>query len=397
MGNNTVRPDRYRSQRGVPLHNQEELANSILILGGFGTGNQPVGVLSSMAGVGHIIVLDPDPRVEWHNLSKSLALFRETDLGKSKAELAGPRLMEFNSEIQAVGLGSELKRTGDAVYRHADCIASFPDSPDARVDAAKKAIMWNIPHVDGAMGEGETARNISVSVFMPGHDEPCFACPLSKEQLKNGGVRTSCADGESMQGGPSGAMLTSSAFKAAGFMFEQIARILMGSEPTLKGMQLYYTDASHRLEVMKIRRNPECVVHDIERPEVLFVPFDGETTAGELHEIVRAELGAGEPFTLYSDRLIAYGVRCKSCDRKAAEAMLAHALADVENTASCCGGQLSAADQTMMIRPVSVKLSEIGVDVLHDVILRLDSGYSCHVGSSRVRTRDQFIAHLYGT
>ena len=94
-------------------------------------GNEIVKNLA-LLGVGHVFVADRD-RVENSNLSRSI-LFRESDCGRPKAEVAALRAAEIYPEIKVQPfLGNIVYDLGAGVYRWADVILGGLDNREARV------------------------------------------------------------------------------------------------------------------------------------------------------------------------------------------------------------------------------------------------------------------------
>ncbi len=129
----------------MDLLDQERLSrSSVLVAGAGGLGNF-VATELVLAGVGNVDIVDPDV-VELHNLNRQF-LFREEDLGKSKAFVSASRLNEINPYVNVRGItGSwrdvDLNRY-DLVF---DCIDVW---------AEKKSLMRarNGPIVFGSVGD----------------------------------------------------------------------------------------------------------------------------------------------------------------------------------------------------------------------------------------------------
>src|SRR5437763_405877 len=88
--------DRYARHRLMDWWDQKRLADAKVLVAGAGAiGNE---VLKNLAllGVGHILVVDFD-RVELSNLTRSV-LFRDSDIGQSKARIAAERAREINPD-----------------------------------------------------------------------------------------------------------------------------------------------------------------------------------------------------------------------------------------------------------------------------------------------------------
>src|SRR5437879_1836610 len=98
--------DRYGRLRLIPWWRQEKLAAArVLVVGAGALGNE---VLKNLAllGVGTTHVIDLDD-VEPSNLSRSV-LFRATDGGRPKAEVAAARAREINPEVAFVPIFGDV-------------------------------------------------------------------------------------------------------------------------------------------------------------------------------------------------------------------------------------------------------------------------------------------------
>lgn len=89
---------RHVSLTEIGVEGQERLkASRVLVVGAGGLGC-PAALYLAAAGVGTIGIIDPD-RVELSNLQRQV-LYRESDIGLNKAEVAATRLGELNSSIR---------------------------------------------------------------------------------------------------------------------------------------------------------------------------------------------------------------------------------------------------------------------------------------------------------
>ena len=93
--------DRYARQRLISWWEQDRLAAArVLVIGAGALGNEILKLLA-LSGVGHIMIYDMD-RIEVSNLSRTV-LFKESDAGAFKAEVAAQRVVELNPQAVAIG------------------------------------------------------------------------------------------------------------------------------------------------------------------------------------------------------------------------------------------------------------------------------------------------------
>src|SRR5262249_23038157 len=124
--------DRYGRLRLIPWWRQERLAAArVLVVGAGALGNE---VLKNLAllGVGTTRVIDLDD-VEPSNLSRSV-LFRASDGGRSKAEVAAERAREINPEVAVIPVqGDVITDLGLGHFADADVVIGCLDNREARL------------------------------------------------------------------------------------------------------------------------------------------------------------------------------------------------------------------------------------------------------------------------
>lgn len=113
--------DRYSRLRLIPWWDQEKIQNArIMVVGAGALGNELVKNLT-LLGVGNILILDMDS-IENSNLTRSV-LFRRSDVGSFKAEIAAERAIEINPDVNAVGIVANIiDDIGLGVFRRMDVV-----------------------------------------------------------------------------------------------------------------------------------------------------------------------------------------------------------------------------------------------------------------------------------
>ena len=126
------REDRYHRQRLVDGWDQERLGRGrVLVVGAGALGNE---VLKNFAllGVGELWFADFDD-IDASNLAKSV-LFRPSDIGRPKVEVAAERLAQMDPDIRLRPISGDIRYDiGMGVFRRMDVLTSVVDSIDARV------------------------------------------------------------------------------------------------------------------------------------------------------------------------------------------------------------------------------------------------------------------------
>lgn len=248
--------DRYHRQRLLPEIDQERLtASSVLLLGAGALGNEVVSHLAA-AGVGHLVVVDFD-RVELTNLHRTL-LFREGDIGLSKARVAAREVRRINPELRVEAVDGDFRfAIGLGYFRRAGVVVGCLDSVEARVAAAQLCALAGVPYIDG----GTSGLIGEVRHYFPG-DGPCYACAVGREGRKRLLARWSCAglaltsvaDGERPALGATSGVVGSHQAMA-------VLMTLLGRQESW-GMAHVYDGLRGRMEPVRLPRDPECPNHE---------------------------------------------------------------------------------------------------------------------------------------
>jgi molybdopterin/thiamine biosynthesis adenylyltransferase len=180
--------DRY--SRGVPLLRWMDLAPRtspweaqlrlrearVLVIGVGGTGGHAAQALVA-SGVGHVHCVDPDV-VELSNLNRQ-PLYRESDLGRPKAEAAVTALRALNSDVTVTGQRREVRGPEDLTELVSassgspyDLLVLAADRPDEiRRWTNRACLTAGLPWVDA----GYRGPLVTAGVYMPGRGA-CWEC-----------------------------------------------------------------------------------------------------------------------------------------------------------------------------------------------------------------------------
>src|ERR1043165_199093 len=166
--------DRYARQRLISWWEQDRLAGARGLVLGAGALGKEILKLLALSGVSHIMICDMD-RIEVSNLSRTV-LFKETDAGAFKAEVAAQRVVELNPQAIAVGRSQNIiHSTGLGVFLWADIVICGLDNRLARMFVNSSCARTGRAWIDGAI-EGlsgivrvfEEGLSGIVRVFDPG-------------------------------------------------------------------------------------------------------------------------------------------------------------------------------------------------------------------------------------
>ena len=172
------RNDRDASLKLIDWFDVERVrAAKILVVGAGAVGNE---VLKNLAllGIGHIFIIDRDT-IEMSNLSRSV-LYRASDSGKDKAEVAARGVHELNSNVKTTyQKGDVTLDVGLGLLRRMDVIVGCLDNNQARLYINRACWKVGRSWIDAGIGQ----LNGQVRVFVPGNGA-CYECSLSEAQYE---------------------------------------------------------------------------------------------------------------------------------------------------------------------------------------------------------------------
>lgn len=300
---------RYHRQALMPWWDQARVADArILVIGAGALGNEILKLLA-LIGSGFTLIYDPD-RIERSNLSRSV-LFRQTDEGQPKAEVAARRMREMNPDVRAHAIvDNVLARAGLGVFAWADVVIGAVDNREARVfinsACARTGKMW----VDGAI----EALSGVVRVFAPDRG-PCYECTMNATDRKLLAERRSCAllarDAVLRGHVPTSAVAAS----VIGAMQVQEAIKLVHGQPTLMGEGLHVDGLVSEISRVAYPRRADCPGHDALGEITRLGAGIAEVTLGALLERAEARLGAGAVLDLSRDVIVR--LTCPQCGASA--------------------------------------------------------------------------------
>lgn len=158
----------------------------VMVVGAGALGNE---VLKNLAllNVGYILIVDFDT-IEYSNLSRSI-LFRESDCGQPKEEVAAAAIMQINPGITVQHIHGDIAfDIGLGVFRRMDVIIGCLDNRVARLYINRHCYKAGKIWIDGGI------ENLAgqLDVFQPG--KTCYECRLKPEEWKVIQFREGCTD-----------------------------------------------------------------------------------------------------------------------------------------------------------------------------------------------------------
>lgn len=280
--------DRFSRFRLIHWWNQERIASArVLVVGAGALGNE---ILKNLALLGFqkILVVDLD-RIEISNLSRSV-LYRESDVGRDKAEAAAAAVSAIYPSANVVGLRANvMHQLGLGVFDWADIVLGGLDNREARLFLNRSAWKMGRAWIDGAI-EG---INGVVRVFESGKPA-CYECTLGEVDWAILERRMSCnlltrADLE--QGKVATTPTTSAVI--AGIQVQEALKLLHGL-PSLSGKGYVFEGLHHTSYLTEYTPDPDCLSHYVFDRLLRLPRRSDETTLGDLMAIAVNELSTDD-------------------------------------------------------------------------------------------------------
>lgn len=308
----TIDPDDnpFDRQTRISWWDQEKLKNAkVMVVGAGAIGNETLKNLA-LLGVGNIFVVDFDT-VSTSNLSRTV-LFRKSDKGKNKAELAAIRTKEM-SLLENVNVswfhGDAVWELGTGIFRSLDLVLGCLDNVETRFAINRQCWLGNTPWIDSGIYE----LGGHVTVFIPPED-PCYQCGASQQQLQAARKRYSCDDFKRTvleEGKMPTVQITSSIISA--IQVQEAIKFLSGQKVE-SGKKIYFQGTINDFDILSLPKKDDCFGHAT-YPDIISLPLTTSITLRVFLEYVSQEHLSGEGATLdfRGDRTFVVSVGCKYC------------------------------------------------------------------------------------
>lgn len=147
--------------------------STVVVLGAGGLGSWTMAGLAC-AGVGRIVAVDDDT-VELANLNRQI-LYRTSDIGRRKVQVAGEALRALNPETEFVGIPRRVEGIADvcSIARDAHFVVCTADSPIHEIGrwVNEACLALGLPHISA----GQFPPLVRIGpTFVPGRTA-CLAC-----------------------------------------------------------------------------------------------------------------------------------------------------------------------------------------------------------------------------
>jgi len=214
----------------------------VLCIGAGGLGS-PAAFYLAAAGVGTVGIVDMDV-VDLSNLQRQI-LHTNDRIGMAKTESARMTLQALNPDVKVLEFRERLSsENAFRLFEQFDVIVNGCDNFPTRYLANDACVMLKKPLVDGAIWQFEGQATV---FHLP--EGPCYRC-LFPEPPPPGAV-PSCAE--------AGVLGVLPGLVGCVQALETI-KIILGQGTPLRGRMMHFDTLSGEVRLLKLRRDPKCVV-----------------------------------------------------------------------------------------------------------------------------------------
>ena len=299
----------------------------VLVVGAGALGNEMLKNLA-LLGVGNVLIIDEDV-VEESNLPRSI-LFRNSDLGKSKAKAAAQALRRIYPAITVHYIkGNVVTDVGLGVFRWADVVMSGLDNRQARVWINRACFKLDRPWIDGGI---ERIDGI-VRFFQP--DGPCYECTMNEMDWQLLRQRKSCSSlpGDEQNAGKVPTTPTTASV-IAGMAVQELVKHLHGLE-TLKGKGFFFNGLTHDSYIVEYERKKDCFAHERAGKVISLRRSSDTMRLDEMLQRAVSDLGKGAVLELNNE--IISSLYCKRCKKKLRRFLVLEKTAEDDIRCPSCG------------------------------------------------------------
>ena len=299
--------DRYSRLRLIAWWDQEKLARSkILVVGAGALGNE---VLKNVAllGIGTIYIVDFE-EIENSNLTRSV-LFRRSDCGRPKAEVAAEAPRDLNPDVRVKALHANIiTDVGLGLWREVDVVIGCLDNREARLWVNRQCWKAMRPWIDGGIQE----INGVVKLFVP-PDSACYECAMTENDYRLINLRYSCPllRQEDLQAGKIPTAPTISSI-IAGMQTQEALKLIHGL-PVEAGHAMVYNGVANRFYTTRFQRREDCLSHETYAPPIELPLSAAKHTAADLFHALGNGAPTNESWQLELDRDLVISIECTAC------------------------------------------------------------------------------------
>lgn len=248
--------DRYLRHSLIDWFDQDRLRGiNVIVVGAGAVGNE---VLKNLAlvGVGTIHIVDFDI-IEVHNLTRSI-LFRESDVGRFKSEVAAARILEINPDcVVTYSIKGLWESINIKMLKKFDVVISCLDNYEARIALNQICLIAKIDFIN----LGIDSRYVSIERY-PLRLEPdccCYECAIPPSIYRKINERYSCGWLKKIAFAEKKIPTTAVTSSVAGALC--ISLLLQCDHPDcLRGaVKIFFDTITMRSSVVKLTKKNDCM------------------------------------------------------------------------------------------------------------------------------------------
>jgi molybdopterin/thiamine biosynthesis adenylyltransferase len=328
---NLASEDRFARFHAIEWWDQQRLDKArVLVVGAGALGNEVIKNFA-LLGLGQLAVVDRD-LIERSNLTRSV-LFRETDIGKSKAECAARAAQDIYSGTRVFPLvGNILADFGLGHFRWAQVVVGALDSRETRVFVNSACARVGRPWIDGGI---EAMQGIARGFAPP--QTACYECTMSQVDWELINQRRSCsllARRALAQRGTPTTPITASVIGA--IQAQEVVKLLHGHQ-ALTGRGYLFEGSGHNSYNTTYRIHPDCPWHTSPAEVVGKEEFSQATPLREVWQWAEAQLSGLEALDLA--RELVQELECSGCKTRRPVFKSVEQITEEEARCPACAGE----------------------------------------------------------
>ena len=246
--NTDVRYSRQTRLPEVGAAGQARLTAARVVVVGVGGLGTPVATYLAAAGVGALVLVDPDT-VDVSNLHRQ-PLYTEADAGRSKVEVAAERLSALNPNVR-VEAHAERFGAGNApsFVAGADVVVDGTDTFATRYVVNDACVLAGVPNVFASISRYDGQASVFGGRGAGGARGPCYRCLFPAPPAE--GTVPSCAEGGVL--GILPALLGT-------IQATETLKLILGIGDPLVGRLLLVDALGMTVRTLRVVRDPACQV-----------------------------------------------------------------------------------------------------------------------------------------
>lgn len=383
----------FDRQERIEWWSQEKINNAkIMVVGAGAIGNETLKNLA-LLGVRNVFVVDFD-NISKSNLSRTV-LFRKSDVGKKKAEIAAKRMKELclaNKPNIDWYHGDIVWDLGTSIYKEMTLVLGCLDNVETRFAVNRQCWLAQTPWIDSGINE----LGLHVSLYRP-PDSPCYRCGTTKAQREAERQRYSCDQFRrtAFQEGKTPTVQISSAIASA-IQVQEAMKYICGQQVSF-GKKIYFQGTMNDLDINALQYDPYCLDH-VSYPRVTALPISSSMSLQDFLVLVSSNnySGKGAVLDLEGERFtFVVSSACRSCGDAIEFYKPAHLINDTDAICDRCrkkGIALYQVDQSR--KAEQVLLTAIGVDNAKILRVRPDQAIEAQMKTTDRRILDMQLHQL---